>query len=278
MAPATAPRSSLDNTLSKPSELEIFEEKYKKEEVIPDYLNTSSKYFTSTSGAHRLFQAIKIFLAFPILYAKDLFSLKNVTKIIQAQSKFKTADKLLLVPKMIFDVNELSKSYKEAEDKTVKHTTRRRDKVAKKIVETVADCSVFLQLGEMLGIYALGAIIGPAASFTGSLFLFFQNIFCLKMEREDFISLKALHANEEPNIKSNKRLRAIFSENINLDLIKLTKTIISVALSVFLLAEFLFAMTILAPQTLLFLSTTTTILAIWSHFYKESMTYPFDEK
>ncbi len=279
MTLATIPKSSLDTTLSNPSELEIFEKKYKEKEVIPNHLNISSDYFTSTRGAHRLFKFIEKFCAWPILFTKNLkLSVKTVTKFVATRSKFKTAESLLLVPKMIFNVKEINKSYKEAKDKAVKKTTRSCDEAAKKIVETVADCSAFLQLGEMLGIYALGAIIGPAASFTGSLFLLFQNIFCLKTEREDFISLKALHVKEDANIKGNERLRAIFSENKKLDLIKLTKTIISVALSVFLLAEFVFSMTILSPTILLSLSTVTTILAIWSHFYKELMTYPFDNK
>nr|NGX29337.1 hypothetical protein [Candidatus Anoxychlamydiales bacterium] len=139
----------------------------------------------------------------------------------------------------------------------------------------IADCSIFLQLGEMLGIYALGTIIGPAASFSGSLFLLFQNMFCLKMEREDFISHKALEGKEKDNIKSNKRLTTLFYEIKNLDLIKLTKSIISVALSIFMLVEFVFAMSILSPTILLLLSTSTTILAIWTHFYQESMTYPY---
>ncbi|KKL15207.1 hypothetical protein LCGC14_2507900, partial [marine sediment metagenome] len=156
-----------------------------------------------------------------------------------------------------------------------KKNTRKQDKLTKRIVETIADCSIFLQLGEMLGIYALGTIIGPAASFSGSLFILFQNMFCLKMEREDFISHKALEGKEKDNIKSNKRLTTLFYEIKNLDLIKLTKSIISVALSIFMLVEFVFAMSILSPTILLLLSTSTTISAIWTHFYQESMTYPY---
>ncbi len=279
MTLATIPKSSLGSTFSKTSDLETFEKKYSPKEVEPNHLNTSSEYFTKIRGAYRLFQFIKKFCAWPILYAKNLkLSAKTVTKFVATRSKFKTAESLLLVPKMIFDVKEINKSYKEGKAETAKNKTRSWTRGAKEIVEIVVDCSAFLQLGEMLGIYALGSIIGPAASFTGSLFMLFQHVFCLKMEREDFISLKALHVKEGVNIKGSKRLTAIFSENINLDLIKLTKSIISVALSFFLIAEFVFSMTLLAPQILLFLSTAATVLAIWSHFYKESMTYPFKEK
>jgi len=274
MSASVASKNSLDTTLNRSSDLETFSKKYKENATEPDYLETSSGYFTSTAGAFRLFQFIKKFCAFPILYAKGLkLSSKTITKLATTQNKFKTAERLLIVPKMFFDAKCLNDSYKDYKNEDKKHQTRTWDKAAKKIVETVADCSIFLQLGEMLGIYTLGAIIGPAASFSGSLFLLFQHVFCLKMEREDFIFHKNLYAKENDNIKSNERLTTIFHENKNLDLIKLTKSIISIALSVFLLTEFVFSVSILAPQTLLFLSTATTVLAIWSHFYKESMTY-----
>ena len=66
MSSVAASKSSLETTLSKPSDLEIFEKKYKEKEVKPDYSNTSSDYFTSTRGAFRLFQFIKKFCAWPI--------------------------------------------------------------------------------------------------------------------------------------------------------------------------------------------------------------------
>ncbi|NGX34516.1 MAG: hypothetical protein K1060chlam1_00869 [Candidatus Anoxychlamydiales bacterium] len=271
---STSAFSANQNVSDSREELESFGKKFHKKENKNTYLDISSSHFTSTYGAYQLFKFIGKLCAWPILFAKELtLSSKSITKISNVQRKFKIGEKFLLFPKMISDVKGLKDSYSEyskAEDKT---ETRKRDKLVKKIVETVADCSFFLQLGEIIGIYALGIVIGPAAIFTGSLFLLFQHAFALKIEREDFVAHGELKEKEKTFIEGNKRLTTIFSENKNLHLLKITKTVISIALCVFMLTEFVFCMTVLSPTALLLLSTATTVLAIWTQFYQESMTY-----
>ena len=70
------------------------------------------------------------------------------------------------------------------------------------------------------------------------------------------------------------RLKTITKELINLSIINLVKLISSIVVSIFALIELVFGMVFLSEMSVFVLSSTALVLAISSHFYKETLTYP----
>ncbi len=252
------------------------DKQYCEKKIQANYFKIFSRYLGSSSGAYRFFQVLKNGCKLPILYAKQLkLSTQTINKFFKCHKYFGKITKGLILTKIPATIDSFSDSYRCYKNADEKRSIRKRDRLIKKTAEVIADCSIFIQLGEMIGIYTLGAIIGPSAILSGSLFLLVQNIIDFKMQREDFILHSEVRKKEKDNIKDNERLTTLLYEVKNLDLLRLAKTVISIAVSIFTVAEFVFSMSILSPTALLLLSTSTTILAIWTHFYKESMSYPY---
>ena len=164
------------STVECSSSIENFVIKFSVEKEESNYFKIFSHYVQQRSGANKLFKILKNSVKWPILYARELkLSANTVIQLSNAYDYFYGITKGLgfaKIPSDIEDLNEFYKDYKKSDDKNI---ARKRDKLAKKIVEIVADVSIFLQLGEMVGLYALGSVIGPAANFSGSLFMLFQH-------------------------------------------------------------------------------------------------------
>lgn len=274
MAASVATQSSRSLPVKSTSDLSRLESRYSREKKEASYFKIFADYVQRGNGAFRFFQAIRNACKWPLFYAKELkLTPEVVSKVFKTNNFFRGACRGLILTKIPYTVVALNGSYQDYKNADDKNSARRRDRLAKKIVDIVADTSAFLQLGEMIGIYTLGAVIGPAATFTVSLFLLFQHMITFKIEREDCVSHNKMRK-EVNGKKDNTRLITLFHEIKKMDLLKTIKSIASIVLYIFIVAEFVFSMSILPPVVLLFLSTATTVLAIWSHFYQESMSYP----
>ncbi len=251
-----------------------FESKYYKKEQEHNYFKIFSHYVQSSVGTYRLFKILIDGCRWPIHFAHTLaFSEETIKKLFNLEGNFKFIAKNLILAKYPSTIVELNKSYDDYKKAQISDYTKRRDRLASKVAQTVSDTSFLIQLGEILSLYSLGAL-SPIINFTGNFFMLFFHGFSLKIDSEEYLEHDKMQKIVEGQKAPAKRLQALFHEIKNLDLLNIAKSIASIALSTFLIFDIVLKTTVITAGSLLLLSTCATVLAIWSHFYKESMTYP----
>jgi len=256
------------------TKVQNFEKKFYKKEEEKDYFKIFSHYVQSSVGTYKLFKLLRDGCRWPIHFAAQLgLNVDFVKKLFNVENRFKFIYKNLILAKFPGTLVGLNKSYKDFQKADIQDITRKRDKLSKKVVETIADFSFLVQLGEVLSLYSLG-VISPVANLSGNLFMFFFHTLNLKMDSEDYIEHDKMQKVVETQKKPVKRLQVLFHEIKKLDLLKIAKSIASIALSVFLLIEMIFKTALVSATTLLVFSTAAIVFSIWAHFYQETMTYP----
>jgi len=254
--------------------IENIQKKYNQNKIKTDYFKIFSHYVQTNIGTSSVLKLLINGCRWTIQFANILgLSCASVAKLSKAQSKFKFVNKNLILTKYPKVLNELKDAYNDYQKKEIKDITRKRDKLASKVVKTVSDTSFIIQLGEILSIYSLGGL-GPIINFAGNFFMLLFNCVNLKIDTEDYYENDSLQKNVDGQKMPVKRLYKIFSENKNLNLLRMVKSIGSIAISSFLILDILFKAVLLSTSGYLLLSTCVTVFTIWSHFYKESMTYP----
>lgn len=258
-------------------QIRSFESKYCKKEQKSDYFKIFSHYVQSSQGTYRLFKVLSEAVRWSIYFARTIsLSPEFIKKLIAIQGNFRFLSNNLILAKYPQTLFELNSSYDAYQKAQIQDITRKRDKLASKVVEVISETSFLIQLGEFLSLYTLGAL-GSVVNLTGNLFNLFFNCFCLKMGSENYFEHERMQKIVEGQKTPITRLQSLFHEIKNLDLLNIAKSITSIALTTFFISDILFKTTIISAGCLLFLSTTVTVLAIWSHFYKESMTFPLGD-
>lgn len=265
-------------TLENHQRLKNFEEHYSKEESNPNYFKKFSEYISKGGGTYRFFKLLSQSCKWGTRLVEKLWSPNNVNIIFKTGKKFHLVSKNLILTKIPFDLVELDKTYKDYKSVNDKDIIRKRDSLAKKVAETIADFSFLFQLGELLSLYTLGTILSPSVQFSGSLFLLFQYTMGLKIESEDFIDHSKMRKEVENQKYPVQRVKKILHEIKNLDLLRFAKSISSIAVALLFLYELTFQIALVSSTTFLFIATASTVLAIWEHFYRESMTYQLIKK
>lgn len=265
--------------LGKNQKIRNFEELYSQDKTILSYPKIGSKFISNGGGTYSFFKLLSQSCKWTACLAQKLcWNPDNINTIFKTGKKFHFISRNLILTKIPHNLVELDKSYEDYKIANDKEVIRKRDALARKITETIADVSFLFQLGDLLALYNLGTILSPAVQFAGSLFLIFQNILGLKMEAEDFIDHRQMR-NEVDNQKNPiSRVKKILHEIRNLDLLRLAKSITTLAVAYLFLYELIFQVVLVSSTTVLCMATVSTVIAIWTHFYQESMTYQLIKK
>ena len=251
-----------------------FADLYSEEEKTPSYPNIFSKYVSNASGPYRFFKLLSHSCKWTLRLGNKLcWHSSTLNTIFKTGKNFHLVSKNLLLTKIPHSVVELNKSYHDYKKASDNDALRKRDSLARKIVENIADFSFLVQLGELLSLYTLGTILSPSVQFSGSLFLLFQYSLGLKMESEDVIEHNKMRKEVENQKYPVERVKKILHEIKNLDFLKLAKTISCLAATILFLLELTFKIVLLSNSSFLLIATVSTILAIWENCYRESMTY-----
>lgn len=259
--------------ISDSQKLKNFENKYSLEKQKIDYPKKISKFTGTSYGAKKVFRVGTISCSWLINFSNFFkFSTISIKKIVDIKDNFHLIHKTLSITKIPNCLINVNKSYNDYLKKELDNT-RKRDKLAQKLIKVFHEGSVFVQLGQLYCLYTFGAFSNKILCFSSKFFLFISSGFKFKMNSEDYLEHKEIHK-IVGNQKVDGRLKTILYEIKNLDLIKLIKCITSLVVGIFCMLEFIFAMAIVSPLVILTLSTISVCFSIWSHLYKESMTYP----
>lgn len=252
-----------------------FESKYSKKKEEVNYFKIFSHYVQSSNGTHKLFKLLIDACRWPLNYASVLgLSSDVIKKMFDIQGKFSFIAKGTIVPKYPNTIDELNKSFHDYQKIEEKEIIRKRDKLASKVAQAVADSSLLIQLGEVFSLYTLGSL-SSIIVFVGNIFGMLEQCFNLKMGSEDYYEHSGMQKSAATlNLSLTGRIKTLFHEAKNLDLLNVAKAVTSISLGIFLLLDNLFNITLLTAGGILFLSTCCTVLTIWAHFYKESQSYP----
>ena len=142
-----------------------------------------------------------------------------------------------------------------------------------KVVRIILDALTFIGLGEIFCFYSLGnanqvlKLSKRCFKVLASSFLFFR-------DRTKYIKHSKFQKVLESEKSKDLRLKTIFHEIKNLDLIKTIKNITIIALNCFITFELFFEIALISATLKIVLSTISLSLAIFTHFYKASLTYP----
>lgn len=264
------------HAISDSKKINELEKKYYQTENESDYFKIFSHYVQSSNGTSRLFKLLTDFCRWPLHFASSLnISVNSIKKLLDLQNRFKFLSKSMIIakfPNTLIDLNNSLKAYQHA---NIENVTRLRDKVALRITQTVSDGGFLIQLGELLSLYSLGGI-SSVVNLASNLFYLFYYCISLKMGSEDYLEHNRMQKIVDSQKNPIKRLQSIFHEIKNLDLLNIAKSVSAIALTVFFISNILFETTIISAGSLLLLSTCSTVFAIWSYFYKESMTFPLE--
>jgi len=260
--------------ISDSQRLNNFEKNYSLEKQKIDYSKKIASFAGSAYGVKKIFR-IGIVSSNWLIKCSDFFQIssRSVKKIINVKENFNLVHKTLVIPKLptsINDVKEYFNNYLKKDSDEI--NTRKRDRLIQKTFKLIQETSVFILLGEVYCIYTFGVFSNKILCISNKLFLFLSSCFKLKMDSEDHIEHSKIHR-ISLNQKIDGRLKTILYEINNLDLIKMIKCIASVVLGVFCLIELVFATAILAPGVTLVLSSISLSFSIWTHLYKETMSY-----
>ncbi|MBN2478608.1 MAG: hypothetical protein JXA94_00095 [Parachlamydiales bacterium] len=255
--------------------LDVFKsyEKHSYTKEPTDYFKTVSHFTQSSSGTYRIFKFLsKIFkssgLFFQYLGLNPVFA----SNAFMLQKKFNFLTRGMILTKMPSSIVGLKKSLENFEKEDLIKKIRVRDKSIKNVLESIADFSFLAQFGDLLGLYSLGELLGPFFKLSGEVFLSGFSGYNAKMAIEDFYKNKKF---EQIALKSqNERLITISKEKNRLNMMNVAKSVATSAMAFFMAFEMIFKIVVIPEVGMLFFSTIVVILSIWTHFYKESMTYP----
>lgn len=265
--------------LGKNQKIRNLEELYSQDKVIPSYPKIGSKYISGGGGTYRFFKLLSQNCKWTARLAQKLcWNPDTINTIFKTGKNFHFVSKNLILTKIPHTLVELDKSYKDYKIANDKEVIRKRDSLAKKITETIADVSFLFQFGELLTLYNLGTILSPSVRFAGSLFLIFQSTIGLKMEAEDFIDHRQMQKEIDNQKNPISRVKKILHEIRNLDLLKIAQSITALVVGYLFLYELIFQVALVSSTTVLCIATASTVTAIWTHFYQESMTYQLIKK
>lgn len=251
-----------------------YENKYCQTKKEHNYFKIFSHYIQSGSGTYNFFRVLIYACLWPIHFAGSFgFSDRTVNKLLSASEKFKFIKKNLLITKYPKDIVNLDKSYRVWLKTSGNEIAKKRGKLALRVAETVADSGFLIQSGEILSLYSLKAL-SPVVNLTSNFFAMFRDGYSLKINADKYFKHDKMQKIIKNGKNPSKRSISLFQEIKNLDAIYIAKTVMQLALSVLLIFDIIFQTAVLSAVTLLVISTCSAVLAIWAHFYKESMTYP----
>lgn len=252
------------------------ERSYEKEEQSQDYFRIFSSYVQSSSGLSKFFKLLINGCNWPVHFANVLnVSEEAINRLLCLSKNIKFVNNNLILakyPKTIQDLKDSYSSYQKVQihDDVV---VKKRDKLILNVLQTVSDTTLMIQLGEILSLYTLGRL-STLINFTGNLFMVFFGGMSLKMDSQAYFEHCQMNQIVESQKRPVRRLKTLFHEIKNLDLLNIAKTVASLALNTLIILEIVFKIAPISAGCLLLISTAATILTVWSHFYKESMTYP----
>ena len=250
-----------------------FEKRYYPVKKEHDYFKIFSHFIQSSWGTYNLFKILNYTCLWPIRIAGSYFSKETIGNLHGASRKFKFISKNLLIAKYPGNFPAITRSYQAYRKAKQSEISKARDKLASKVAEMVADTGFLIQLGEVLSLYSLKAL-GPVVNSTANLFFMLYEMFSLKISVNNYFTNDDMQKIILCGNKPSARSVSIFQEIKNADLMCLSKAVMRFALSAFIVLDLLFQVSVLSAGPMLFLSTCSTVLAIWVYFYKESMTYP----
>ncbi|NGX28033.1 MAG: hypothetical protein K940chlam1_00206 [Candidatus Anoxychlamydiales bacterium] len=258
--------------ISDSQKLKRFEQKYSLEKQKIEYPKIISKFTSSSYGAKKVFRLGIINCSWLINFS-NFFKLNydTIKKIVDIKNDFHLVHKTLSITKIPNCLRNVNKSYNDYLKKEVDNT-RKRDKLAQKLIKAFHEGTVIVQLGQLYCLYTFGAFSNKILTFSTKFFLFISSGFKLKMNTEDYLKHREIQKIAFDK-KVDSRLKTILYEIKNLDLIKLIKSITSIVIGIFFLLEFIFAIVIVSPIIALILSTISVGFSVWSHLYKGSMSY-----
>jgi hypothetical protein len=260
-------------SLADSRKVQEYQKLYSQKKAEKDYTDIFFGYTQTSLGIYRIFSLFSNVFKWPLHYAKALnLSDDLVNRLFKLQGGFKFVSKNLLIPRLANDYYRLENSYKKFQSSEIEDLTRNRDKFIENAALTTADTIGLVQLGELVGFYSLRNF-SPLFIIANNIFNIFQNLFSIKINKEDYFEHDEMLKIVSSQNKAVERLKILFHELKNLDMIRIAKAITSIALSVFLLSETIFQYSILPGGMILLISTAYILLAIWKDFYQKSLTY-----
>jgi hypothetical protein len=255
------------------SNIQDIESSYCEKENEKKYLEWFVTYIKTSPGMKNISKLASHFLEW-VLYFSNVLNLSTHTteRLINLRNRFSFINKNLNITTYPDGLHKLVKSFDDYQKKD-QQVSKKGYKLASKVAQTVADTSVLIQLFEILSFYSLG-VMSPVVNFSSNFFTFVYNFIDLKIDIEDYFEHCKMQKIVESQEKPLKKLQKLFHEIKNLDLLNIAKAVISIAISIFLILDIIFKTVIVPVGPLLMLTTISTVVAIWAHFYKESMTYP----
>ncbi|NGX52340.1 MAG: hypothetical protein KR126chlam5_00637, partial [Candidatus Anoxychlamydiales bacterium] len=250
-----------------------FAEKFSKEKQKVDYFKIFSHFVQSSYGSKKLFKAFYLGCQWPVNFEGFLkLTPTRVKKIIDVKKQFKKVSQSLDVTKIPATIKKVKK-ISIIQRKDFKSVPKKVFKIAIKVVQIILDVLTFIGLGQIFCFYSLGNANGVLKlskrcfKVIASSFLFFR-------DRTKYIK----HSKSQKVFESEKskdlRMKTIFHEIKNLDFLKIIKNITIIALNCFITFELFFEVALISATIKILLSTISLSLAIFTHFYKASLTYP----
>lgn len=262
---------SLANSNNLSVKVEALQAKYTKEKKKDfNYFKIFSHFIQSAEGTYQLFKSLANSCKLPIHYASYLkLSPEILKQISKLKGNFNFINKNMILTKIPKNIDNLKNSYSSLNIQDA----RNRDVFVKNVVENVADFGFLVQLGSILSLYNLGSL-STTINLIAHSFLNMAYCLRLKMTAEDYVDRREIVNHLKLENKKITRLETLFSELKNLSLIRVIKSIISIALSTFLIYEIIFKKALIQASIIILLSTLTSVLSIWAHFYQKTLSYP----
>ncbi|NGX49018.1 MAG: hypothetical protein K940chlam5_00614 [Candidatus Anoxychlamydiales bacterium] len=250
-----------------------FGEKFSKDKQKVDYFKNVYKFVRSSYGSKKLFKAFSLSCEWPVNFEGFLkLNPTRIKKIIDVKKQFKKVSQSLDVTKIPVTIKNIRKiSIIQRND--FKNVAKKVFKIAIKVVRIILDALTFVGLGQIFCFYSLGNANGilklskRCFKVLASSFLFFR-------DRTKYLKHSKFQKVLESEKSKDPRLKTIFHEIKNLDLLKIIKNITIIALNCFITFELFFEVALISATIKIVLSTISLSLAVFTHFYKASLTYP----
>lgn len=230
------------------------------------------EYAGSGAGIHRIFQA----LALPFKWMSWWFGESASTG--QTFSKnIQQADLYGLIPKLGFDAKEVVKAHEEYSFKvsqqqdgaaTDDSVTAKLKEFVYKVIELVGDAMRVAMIWTPASL--LMKVTADAADITVESGEISKGFAELDKQSAEIAKRRA------QNVRAEELVRP--TEEKRLHYIKIAKSACSATGAVLGLLGVIFKIALVPSVVLLTISTATVALAIWGHFYKETMTHKLDER
>ena len=250
-----------------------FEKKFVQDKQKVDHFKNVYKFSLSSYGSKKLFKAFYLTCKWPLNF-ESLLKLNpfRVKKIVDIKKQFKKASQSLDVTKVFTAIKNVKKiSIIQKND--FKSPSKKVFKIAIKVVRTILDILTFIGLGQLFCFYSLGRANG-VLKLSKRCFKVISSSFLFFKDGTKYLKHSKSQKVFETQKSKDLRLQTIFHEIKNLDLIKIIKNITIIALNCFITFELFFEIALISATLKIVLSTISLSLAIFTHFYKASLTYP----